>query len=744
MLESGEFVVAVDGTFDNVSGLRLFRFSADGVVTSTSNVIATATFATSQRLALNADGSGAIAWSQPSSNSASFRVVFQQFNSDLTFKTASPIAVTSYQEIYIPSIDLNVNGDILIAWRTYVASLPAPDSYRTFGRRFTSNGTAIDSTPLTLVSRQPISNSDEISASLRSDRGIVVAYAKTPNSADPSIQNTFVRRLNPNGTLLSERMNEAVGNASYYSDGLYLTMNDRDEYLLLRTEVFLHGGIDFDTYRYVAQKFSANDVPIISAINVFPVGQTYLYSTNFKSGSMNKDGSFTILHEPANSTRQFKTVTYGEPQDAVAGGLSLTNTTSVQFKYDIRFGNAGQMKLKFYKSADPFVVASDQVLASFDLTAASDLSKGTHTKSYSFGSGTGQVPIPGRGLAATAVDYYLLAMLDPDDLMFEIDLESISRDNQSRVLFHFNDAPIIAGTTARTYVENAVAMLVAPTATVTDADSIQSGYSDFNGGSMTLSLGPDATVDDRLTILNQGTGTGQISKSGSSVRYGGISFATMTGGTGTAPLVFAFNSSTATPAAVQALLRAITFQVLGENPSPLPRALSIALADGDGGTGSATIALNVTSVNDIPVLGGILGSASYTANAAAGVALSSNPTLVDIDNANFNFGQIRVRITTGASASNRIYFGSGASVDASNNVLVGTTVIGTLNLTGGVGTNEFIVSLNANATLSLVKTAISKIRFKTIAGSSGLRRVLFSLSDGAGTSTEKTCAVSVL
>ncbi|MDP1793956.1 MAG: hypothetical protein Q8K63_07435, partial [Acidimicrobiales bacterium] len=64
--------------------------------------------------------------------------------------------------------------------------------------------------------------------------------------------------------------------------------------------------------------------------------------------------------------------------------------------------------------------------------------------------------------------------------------------------------------------------------------------------------------------------SGQINVSGSSVRLGTILIGTVAGGTNGLPLTVTFNSN-ATPAAVQALVRALTYRAVGTNPDTTPR-----------------------------------------------------------------------------------------------------------------------------------------------------------------------------
>ncbi len=98
-----------------------------------------------------------------------------------------------------------------------------------------------------------------------------------------------------------------------------------------------------------------------------------------------------------------------------------------------------------------------------------------------------------------------------------------------------------------------------------------------------------------MEIRNEGTGAGQIGTAGSSVTFGGVTIGTFTGGSALSPLVITLNAS-ANSAAVQALLRKITFRVSGTVSSTLTRTIGFQLTDGDGGTsGLVSKNVNVTA-----------------------------------------------------------------------------------------------------------------------------------------------------
>jgi ELWxxDGT repeat protein len=165
---------------------------------------------------------------------------------------------------------------------------------------------------------------------------------------------------------------------------------------------------------------------------------------------------------------------------------------------------------------------------------------------------------------------------------------------------------------------------------------------------------------------------------------------------------------------------------------------------GDGktlSTGNESVPLTVTPVNDPPKL--ILsGSLGYVHDQRA-ITLAPSAVVADIDSPNFYKGRLRVRITDGASTSNRLAIGAGFTLDANNNVLQGTTIIGK-RVANGFGTNELIITFNSKATPAVVQQLLRVITFKTVGGAAGQRKVLFTVSDGdGGLSAEASKTVNV-
>lgn len=145
-----------------------------------------------------------------------------------------------------------------------------------------------------------------------------------------------------------------------------------------------------------------------------------------------------------------------------------------------------------------------------------------------------------------------------------------------------NEAALSLPSAVMTYSIGTPGTSIEAAATLVDADT-----ANYNGGTLTVSLTANATADDRLEIRSNGSGAGQISVSGNTVSFEGTAIGTFSGGVGTSPLVITLNSS-ATPAAAQALLRAVTFHNVNNSPSTAPRTVSVVLNDGQGGTSTGT------------------------------------------------------------------------------------------------------------------------------------------------------------
>ncbi|MEO0933082.1 MAG: DUF4347 domain-containing protein, partial [Cyanobacteria bacterium J06641_2] len=164
-------------------------------------------------------------------------------------------------------------------------------------------------------------------------------------------------------------------------------------------------------------------------------------------------------------------------------------------------------------------------------------------------------------------------------------------------VFEPNENPSIAITnTNLNYTENTLQIIDAE-ATVTDIDS-----PNFNNGTLTVRFTSGNTQNDRLSIRNQGTEATQINVENTIVKYGDVEIGTFSGDIATEELVINLNEN-ATPTAVQALLRNITYQNVSDNPDTTERNIEFIVTDGQGGISEAVSkSISITPVNDAPVI----------------------------------------------------------------------------------------------------------------------------------------------
>jgi hypothetical protein len=308
-----------------------------------------------------------------------------------------------------------------------------------------------------------------------------------------------------------------------------------------------------------------------------------------------------------------------------------------------------------------------------------------------------------------------------------------------------NLRPVVgAFDTTITYSENGIPLRLDTNATVTDSDS-----PNFDTGKLTIAITANRQTTDVISITTVGVGTAKVTTSGTQVSVGGILIGSFVGGTNNAALVVTLNAA-ATPTRTQALLRALAFASSSENPSQLPRTIRVILADGDGGTSAAVSKrIDVVAVNDRPVIGAFDTPITYTENASP-LLLDNNATIRDVDSANFDTGQLTVRLSVNGQATDIISIlprGTGASavVVNGNQVSVGGAVVGVVS--GGRNRVSFVVQLNTSATPNRIRTLLRAIAFSSSSENPSIlpRTVHVILNDGdGGTSQPVTKTVNVI
>ncbi|MBK9947788.1 MAG: DUF4347 domain-containing protein [Nitrospira sp.] len=271
-------------------------------------------------------------------------------------------------------------------------------------------------------------------------------------------------------------------------------------------------------------------------------------------------------------------------------------------------------------------------------TASTSISYTQGANSFIGKHGNGQTAFDFNGKIDDA-RVYNRALTASEVASLAADGSLIDTDTVAITVTAVNDVPTISNLSgdSLSYSEGAGAVVIeqGANALVADIDS-----TNFDTGTLTISIpsGGDS-AEDVLSILNQGTGAGQIGVSGSTVTYGGVTIGTFTGGSNGANLVITLNSS-ATPTAVTALIKNITYENTdAASPTTGARTVRYVLTDGAGGiSANYDTTVTVNAVNDAPVLA--LGATNLLTNGSfeSGATGWTGNTGVEVSNIPSNYG----------------------------------------------------------------------------------------------------------
>lgn len=322
-----------------------------------------------------------------------------------------------------------------------------------------------------------------------------------------------------------------------------------------------------------------------------------------------------------------------------------------------------------------------------------------------------------------------------------------------------NDPPIITGVAGESSGVVAgtgpAAIGLFADATVSDLDTTV-----FDGGFVQITQNT-GTANGNFGLDGTGAtsgGDGQLAE-GEAVAVGGTVIGTVAAGQdgqGGNVLRIDLNAD-ATPARVEALLRALTY----EAPSGLgARGFTLAIDDGgaDGGPNgdqsTATVAFTIEATPNPPVIAGFAGAIDYTEDTGL-VRLNTglDAVITDADSANFDGGELRLSVTANnVAAEDRLAIIEEAGVITLDgvNVLVGGTVIGTWS--GGTNGNDLVVSFNNEATPAAVTTLVRALAYENLdtgAPTETTRTLTLTIRDaaagpGAATSDPASIAVTVI
>ena len=157
--------------------------------------------------------------------------------------------------------------------------------------------------------------------------------------------------------------------------------------------------------------------------------------------------------------------------------------------------------------------------------------------------------------------------------------------------------------------------------------------------------------------------------------------------------------------------------------------------NGAGGakTGTNTIQIDITNINDAPTLSN--GNTGGSANEGNGHLPYSVATVADNDNTDFDGGELTFSIASGSDGKESLFLTPLGGVSTSgSNVYVSALLVGSF--TGGSNGTPLTISFNTNATQTQVQSIYQALTIGAISGeenpTTGLRNLEVVLTDGDG------------
>jgi VCBS repeat-containing protein len=287
----------------------------------------------------------------------------------------------------------------------------------------------------------------------------------------------------------------------------------------------------------------------------------------------------------------------------------------------------------------------------------------------------------------------------PDSFTFSVSDGSLTSATAtvSITVTAVDDPPVTTASGTLAYTENDPPTPIAPALTVTDIDS-----ANLTGASVQIT-GNHVASDDLLALPAQP----------------GIT-AVFDAPTGTLTL-----SGTATVAAYQAALRAVTYANTSDDPGSAPRTVTFRSRDAGGFGPSATRSITITPVNDPPAITTSAGPMSYAEGAPA-APVDAGLVLTDPDS----------QIT-------------GATVQITGNLASGQDVLALAappaGITAAYNSGTGTLTLSGTASAAAYQAALQAVTYRNTSNnpSTATRTVTFLASDASSTSAPATRNVDI-
>jgi large repetitive protein len=629
-LSDGGFVVAwVDSVKDGSGqGVYAQRYDASGNAVGGETLVNTYVSSTQYQPSVAAYSDGyVVTWaSTGNAGGSGYDIYFQRYLNDGTpqgGETRVNTTLTSTQ--YQPDVDARADGSFVVVWEDLGGA--DGNGYGVYAQRY-SNGGVTDGGQI-LVNTYTTGNQYEPKVATLTDGGFVVVWRS--DNQDGSSAGVYAQRFDAAGAKVGGefRVNDSTTGGQYQPDvtalstGGFVVTWYNDNYDIEGT------GTTADVY---IREYDAAGNPVDGQRKLLSGSNSTEYQPAIADLG---NGNFAVVYADYNTTANGGNNTYEIRQQIFGDTAELLRTSGSPVVDDLR-----KTLTLSYSNASPFYAANPQVIDpdvyvtdsdSPDFAGGSlivtflDGTSTTHVNETlairNEGTGTGQIGISGNDVSYAGVTIGSFSGgTAGTNLVVNLNASATAEAVQALIqnITYVNSAPGAAqtdryigfrlfdgdgGASSSTDVLVRIqATVTPPTVDLQDIETavtlsetqaqagavldpgvqlIYSGATGFNGGSLTVSYAlSTGRVEDQLSIRNEGTGTGQVSVSGSDVSYEGTLIGTInaadTGANGD-QLVINFNAS-ATDQAIERVIENLTYQTTSDGPNP-SRTISIVVRD---------------------------------------------------------------------------------------------------------------------------------------------------------------------
>lgn len=506
----------------------------------------------------------------------------------------------------------------------------------------------------------------------------------------------------------------AAYRASLGTQVLAVTTNDSDNtFSQTQFDYGWHSAVldGYQGYGWGEYEFSSSGVSDASApFRTRPttnVGSSYASSVSTFGNAFRRTTNLgTVTVNPSVPIATFGIVS----PDIVMNSVTANGKNTLTVSYEIQnTAITVPLTLRFVQSADAVFSGADTLLSNVTISAAADLTVGTHTKTFTIGTAAGQVKLPGAGATETTTDYFILAVADPTNSITEADSDPLHEDNTVSFVGAYSTTTtiLIHGGAANDTVTLTYPTTSSGNVTIALSGSLNVSYSIAYGSTASFRLRTQAGDDSVSVITSSLTarpmlqlgGDGNdvlVGAGGADTLNGGAGDDTLSGKLGNDSLNGGSGSNTLSESAnVNFVLTNTSLTGVGTDVLS-----NLRIANLTGGASANTFTVS-----------GWTGTGSLVGGGGAG------DTVVISKNANLTLLASSLQASDGLNLQLTGFTKATLTGGSSNNSITIGYWLGTASLNGGSGTDTLFVTHDADMTLtntSLVATGFGTLTLGAI------------------------------